>query len=636
MRKRLIVPILFVFALFIILSTVSAASKDFENMTESQRVDLAYKCLDSKVENMTCDKLTTPEKIYATLSTSQCTQELVDEAKNDECWPKSRCDVKTTAQAVLALDKARKDTDKPVDWLLEQKEVPTDLIWFLETETRNASTCEISYSDRAYGFNIAENKKLSASNLGGCVKISSSGYWLEIEPSCYDLEYDVSCDKSFLTTLLFKNPNEETIHVLDKIHSAPEEGTTVEKINSFCFSGAAGCDYEGTLWATMVLDKLGEDITPFVPYLISGEKENREYFPSPFLYYITGFSDYAQDIIDRQINEQYWMVSNGKYLDTAIALLPFQTEDLDQKTNTIEWLLDIQQENGCWDGENIVSNGALLYSIWPRGYLGSNGGSGSGTVNEDDGNSTSNDNDCELSGNYCLNSGKCTGNILPEYSSSCTGVTVCCDAPVSVTSCEADFNGEICQANEYCPSTGTEKLSDDLTGSQTCCVGAPCKVKESTPDENTCEQNLGLCEDFSCGTGYQETNSYTCSGGQICCTKSVDTTHKSKWWIWVLFILIVLVVIAIIYRDKIKELIEKMQNKGKGPSSSAGHSPFSGRPGFPPRPGFSPPRKIIPPSRPMPSRPMNSPRPMNPAMRPKPKSPRELDDVLKKLKDMSS
>jgi hypothetical protein len=637
MRKGWVLSVLFIISILAIISFVQAADKDFENMTESQRVNLAYDCLDEVVENKTCEELTPTEMIYSLLSVSECESELLDEAKDDECWPKTRCDVKTTAQAVLALDKAKEDTDKPVEWILEQTQVPTDLIWYLEVESRNESICSVTYSDRAYEFTISEDKKLASGNLGSCLSLSANGnYWLQVNPSCYELEYSVSCDQSFLTTLLFKNPEEETIHVLDKIHSAPEEGTTVEKINSFCFSGAAGCDYEATLWATMVLDKLGEDITSFVPYLITGEKDNREYFPAPFLYYITGYSDYSQDLLDRQINEQYWQVSNTKYLDTAIALLPFQTEELEEKTNTINWLMDIQQENGCWDGENIVSNGALLYSIWPRGYMGSGS---SGDIIDDDDNVTS-DNDCVLSGNYCLNSGQCDGDILTAYSSSCTGITICCDTPAEIKTCEVDLSGEICNSNEYCSTPGTEKRSDDLLSGQTCCVGGECKVTVSSGvDENACEDNFGLCEEFSCGSGYQETTSLTCSGGKTCCIPTDEPEKASKWWIWVLFILIVLVVIAIIYRDKIKELVEDMQKKG-GPSSNSRPSVFPGRPGFPPssssRPGFPTPRKIVPQSRPMPSRPMNSPRPINPAIRPRPKSPQELDDVLKKLKDMSN
>lgn len=632
MGKRSTIFIVFFISIFLIMSLSFVSSVDFKNMTESQRVDLAYKCLGSVVENKTCSEITTIEKIYSILSVGKCTKELIDEARNEECWPKSRCDVKTTAQAILALDKAKKNTDKPVEWLLKQKEVPKDLIWYLEIETKNASTCKLTYNKNTYTLNIAENKKLLSTSLGNCLSISPNGYWLEINPSCYQMEFQTSCDKSFLTTLLFKknDPQESTIHVLNKIHSAPEQGTTIEKINSFCFSGPTGCTYEGTLWATIVLDKLGEDIDSFVPYLITGEKDNRQYFPTPFLYYLTDYSDYAQDILARQINEQYWMVSNTRYLDTAIALLPFQSKELTEKSNTINWLLKIQQENGCWDGNNIVSNGALLYSIWPRGYMGS-GSEGTG----DDGNSTS-DNDCVASGFYCMSGIKCQspGEILPQFSLSC-GILSCCSEPAKVKKCVDDLGGEICQPNEYCSSPGKSTAADDLTYSQTCCVGGICKQKESGGTvENTCEQSYGLCEDFSCGSGYKETNSYSCSGSKICCMRDMPTgKSKNTLWIWILLILIIIVTLGIIYREKIKELMGMETNDEK---EMKNNNPFS-RPGLPPSARQYPqPRKIIPSSNPQPQNQIMPSRPINPATRPKPKSPKELEDVLKKLKDMSS
>ena len=632
MRKRTIILFVFCISIFLIMSLSFVSSVDFSNMTESQRVDLAYECLDSVIENKTCDDLTTIEKIYSVLSVGECENELTDDARNEECWPKSNCDVKTTAQAILALDKANEDVDEPVEWLLEQKEVPKNLIWYLEIETKNASTCKVTYNKNSYTLNLAEDKKILPSSMGNCLSVSNNGYWLEINPSCYNLEYQISCDKNFLSTLLFKknDPEDITIHVLNKINSAPEQGTTIEKINSFCFSGSTGCSYEGTLWATIVLDKLGKDINSFVPYLITGEKDNRQFFPSPFLYLLTDYPDYAQEVLSRQINEQYWMVSNTRYLDTAIALLPFQTEDITEKDNAIEWLLEIQQENGCWDGENIVSNGALLYSLWPKKYFKDGSGGSSG-----EGNYTS-DNDCEASGFYCMSGIKCQspGEILPQYSSSC-GILTCCSEPAETKKCEEDLEGIICESNEYCSSPGKSTNSDDLTYSQTCCVGGTCKEKEIiTPSENSCEENYGLCEDFSCGEGYQETNSYTCDGAKTCCipTNNAGKT-KNTLWIWILLILIIIVALGIIYREKIKEWIEKI----KGNDNNNQSNPTFSRPGFPPssRP-YPRPRKIIPSSRPVPQTPAMSPRPVVPATRPRPKSPKELEEVLKKLKDMSN
>jgi len=88
-------------------------------------------------------------------------------------------------------------------------------------------------------------------------------------------------------------------------------------------------------------------------------------------------------------------------------------------------------------------------------------------------------------------------------------------------------------------------------------------------------------------------------------------------------VLIVLVLIGIALREKLKILLIKMKSgKKKGSSSGSGPGPAE----FPnyPRPTMPGPRRIIP-----------SQGQRMPARGPPPKSSKELDDVLKKLKDMS-
>ena len=86
-----------------------------------------------------------------------------------------------------------------------------------------------------------------------------------------------------------------------------------------------------------------------------------------------------------------------------------------------------------------------------------------------------------------------------------------------------------------------------------------------------------------------------------------------KFWIT-----LILVVVAIVFRDKLRPFYLRIKSKfGKGKSKK-------GPPGFPPSatPLRKPmPRKIMPPSR-------------RPIRRPAPRRKGEIDDVLKKLKDM--
>ena len=99
-----------------------------------------------------------------------------------------------------------------------------------------------------------------------------------------------------------------------------------------------------------------------------------------------------------------------------------------------------------------------------------------------------------------------------------------------------------------------------------------------------------------------------------------------------LFAFVILVVVGILYRDKLKEFIDKRRARRGGRSS--GRMGPSGRgppPRFPPSYQRSPqmgsplPRKVIPSSEPRPSR-IHRPAPR--------KSPKELDEVLKKLKEI--
>ncbi|MDP2673055.1 MAG: hypothetical protein Q8O84_04550, partial [Nanoarchaeota archaeon] len=123
----------------------------------------------------------------------------------------------------------------------------------------------------------------------------------------------------------------------------------------------------------------------------------------------------------------------------------------------------------------------------------------------------------------------------------------------------------------------------------------------------------GTCKDTSCESGEKENLNYLCNDfSQSCCMQKTTT---SFWWLWVLGILIVLIALAIAFKDKLKDFYYKLStNKPKGNPS---------RPGMPSRINEIPQRRIIPPQ----SHPQYPRRPI-------PQRKSELDDVLKKLKEM--
>jgi len=231
--------------------------------------------------------------------------------------------------------------------------------------------------------------------------------------------------------------------------------------------------------------------------------------------------------------------------------------------------------------------------------------------------------ECETAGYSCEYSSTCTGaggQLLNDYACGAT-IKKCCDsAPVSTTCSE--YGGEICSYDEICED-GSTVTSGDLSYGEKCCLGPGSCVSKDTG--YTCETNLGYCGS-ACDSGYEETGDYTCeSSADVCCMPKENP--KRYAWLWILLVLIVLTTLAILYREKIKEVFQKMKaRRSRGGSSS--NSERGVPPRFPPGYNRSPsvsrplPRKILP-------RPLPPTRPM-----PKKRSPQELDEVLRKLKEI--
>ena len=598
MKKRVV----FLFMLLLLVLPFLTAdnstdvSIDTSGTDEDAAVSAAYDCIKDKVEDDCSTSL--EANIFTLLAIKKCKSEVLDESKSDKCWPKSGCTVKRTAQAVLALDRAGTSTGEAEDWLLDQETTPEDMIWYLQIESPEETTCEISYSG-SYDIVIDEDKTLS-SGAGSCLSLSENGYWLRISQNCYDEEFEITCDQQFLTNLLFKKKTSSTIHVSEETHSASAEGTTTEYVNCSCFEGDDGeCDYEGTLWATLTLNKLDYDTEMYLSYLVAMADENNELLPESFIYSLTDYSDFRNELLLKQKSGKYWDESGDKFFDTALALLPFQYEEPSEKENSIDWFLEVQGSDGCWQG-NLRNTAFILYSVWPRSY------------SSDDGGGTNVD--CEDAGYYCMSSVSCEGEILSGYD--CAGVAKCCDTPKSLESCLTQ-GGEICNSAQICTG-GTTVEAGDTDYGETCCVGGSCAI----PVEQTeCESYGGTCRSF-CHDDEQE-NSDECNFGDVCCM--TKTSSSSYWWIWLLIILIILTILGIVFRKKlrpywfrIKSWFDKFKKSKKPPTPPP--SPMQ-------RPGFRRPmqRRILHPSA------QHRPGPRPPMQR---KSKPEIDDILKKLKEM--
>jgi len=556
----------------------------------------SYACLENKVKD-NCDSLSSEEQIFSLLAIKECRDEIVADALNNECWPSSGCDIKTTAQAILALSKANVNVNKATTWLLSQNTTPPNIDWYLEIESTEATACTVTYDNTPYQITIGTDKKINT-GAGTCLRLSESpytDYWLKVSPTCYDKEFRISCDQSFLTTLLYKKSGvQSTFGVSDKTSSASADGTTTEKIDFACFNQGGSCNYEGSLWAAFTLNSLGESISSYKPYLITMAEDNPQYLPESFLYLLDpSDTNFRTILLSKQQNNQWWVDSGDKYYDTALALLPFQSENPAEKTNSKNWLLEVKDAQGCWQG-NIRNTAFILHSIWPKEI----------SVVEDSSALT-----CEDVSGSCIFDTSCSdigGSEISASSFSCSGTKICCDAsPVSQTCSE--IGGVLCDSDEECTVSTTDTFDTAY-----CCTGY---CEDISPSQSECKSYGGNCRD-SCLSDEKE-NSYDCDYvGEVCCEKDPEST--SYWWIWVLLILIILMVIGIIFRDKLRHVWFRIKSK------------FKKKPKPKPTQARTQMRKLIHRGtapharRPLPSR---RPTPIR-----KPKS--DIDDVLKKLKEI--
>ncbi len=593
MKRGVIIILLFI---LLVMPFILAENETESSVDMTSKVDNAYSCLEEKLGDSCSSSL--EDNVFSLLAIGKCKEEILANAWNDdECWPKSDCRVKSTAQAILALDSAGVSTLNAEEWLFDHNETPDDLVWYLEIESPEETRCEISYGGSTYITSIREDKKLTSS-AGKCLSLSTGDWWLRVSPSCYDYTFKISCDEQFLTTLLYKKKSSSTYHVSETTASSSAEGTAEEKVDFKCFSNSVNCDYEGTLWAALVLDHLGYDASSYIPYLLTLAPDHSEYMPEVFLYLLTGSQDFRSQILLMQKSGKYWDESEDKFYDSALALLPFQYESPAEKSNTEDWLMEIQGDDGCWDGGNIRNNAFLLYSIWPRkSYT-----SGTETL------------DCEDSGYYCMPEIECEGNVLDSYA--CSGVLACCDEKPPLESC-SDQSGEICTDEEVCVA-GTTVEASDIDYGESCCIDGRCEAEVEGADLS-CKYYGGTCRTYGCEDNEKQDDSYSCEYGDICCIP--QNTPGGHIWLWILLIiiLIILAVLGIIFRDKLRPYYYKLRSKFS-------KKPKSGRPGMYP-PMLRPlqrrinPRRILPPSQRGPPRPAQ-------------KQDSEIDDVLKKLKDM--
>jgi len=615
MKKRvegLLISLIIISLLTLVIAAENDTNADTnDDVSENlEGFEKAYSCLKNQLGDDCAASSNTEQTAFSLLAIaydsslqSDCKSSLMN-LKKDNCWPASSggtCDLKSTSQAILALNHINKNVDDYVDWLEDKKILATNLNWFLEIDANEAASCTIKVNGaNEQTFTINENKKISGTS--SCLTPAENNYYLKISDSCLSSNFTISCDKDFVTTLLYKIGS--TYYISSLTHSAPASGTTEEKVNSYCF-GFNDCSYEGSLWAVLALAKTGKDITSYLPYLNSmyEESENTKYFPSAFLYMLTNEDDYQADITGKQQQGKFWDESGNRYYDSAVALLALQDILIEEVSNSKTWLLSIQDLSGCWHSNNIRDTAFILYAAWPKNPA----------ISEENGRAY-----CNQFNFYCTAAEECPADeILENYY--CPGLSdVCCQTEPAELSC-TDKGGIECGEGYECTSTPVF-ASDTFY----CCLDSCIEVSATTE----CEEYNYNCR-ISCLDNEEEKLGYSCNSGDKCCGEKPK--KKGNWTLVILLIiLIILVILAIIFRNQLKVWWFRFKSKlkfGKPPG------PPSGRPSMQPptTPMLMRPRQIIPRGH----VPVRRPPARMPVRTKKPEKDTVFEETMKKLRDMA-
>ncbi len=525
----------------------------------------------NKVQDIALTILASPSGV-----TQACYDRLISSSfKKGDCFGETTCNIRDTALAILAINHVGQDTKAYQNWLKNNTRTAEDLIWYLQEDSIGKTTCRISYDSVNYDFNVLENKKIETA-AGNCLSLANSNYWFQITPNCYNKKFTISCDAAngYIATLSYKQPTSPILYVLSETKSAQMNNPIELTVKSLCF-GENVCNYEASAWAAIALDKTGNDIQDYLPYLISGEDANKQYLPAAFLQILKDFSEYGTKLIQQQTLGS-WEAENtayNTYYDSGLALLALTSSNQQKVADARSWLLNRAQDaTGCWNKNNIRDTAMILWGMEGR----------TATVTGP----AIQLPECANAGFFCIASDRCpTEELLPNYY--CGGVGKKCCKTENLESCESQY-GQICASGKEC--TGLEERASDT---DTCCL-AECETPEVKSD---CDIAGGVCRNSCSSTQTEITTS--CGDTSLCCKAISAPAKKSSYvWLWIILILlIILVILGIIYKDKVKVWIYKIrsgfkEDKGKG----------NVRPGgFPPSAPFSSERPTMqrPPMRPM-------------------------------------
>jgi hypothetical protein len=538
--------------LFVLISVVIFAGLVISGSQEvySNEIKNAFACLDKGIDDST--SLTLEQAVFASLAdvnNAKLERAFADKKDNgEECWGDSGCSVKGTAQVALAKKDNGEGIDSIVNWLKGKSGAIQGLTWYLQISIDNnlQAECSIEYGKSEVDIDVNSDLTLTG-NPGSCLSFSNSNYWLKINNGCVDEKFKVTCNESFKTNLLYENSDGGTVYVSASTNERGARAESAEKINAKCFRVENLCDYEASLWATMVLSVNGDDTSNYAPYLKALSDSNRKYFPSAFLYHILGETSgsselYNEIITSRPLND-IWKITGSprsKFYDTALAILALGSgkggADSPHLGDAIEELFDEQGGNSCFG--SLADTGLLLYATeWQRAESGA-----ICTDNSNCSNGSCVDGVCVGDGG-CVKEGFSTSVDVPNC---CAGLSLnlrkknsdgtCSDA--GVYGICTDFSNGRCDNGENVCTNPIDCATQETVGSCSAgywYVGSPITAKNTSLESGFChlanevEWPKGCCiEGYQCsGEGSSSICVFTGDPGEA---PVKDTCISGNWF----------------------------------------------------------------------------------------------------------
>ncbi|MCX8194270.1 MAG: hypothetical protein N3G19_02840 [Candidatus Pacearchaeota archaeon] len=561
-RGKLLLFLIIVFVLILISSNFALAQEQ-----ENIQIKKAYLWLQSKSLGK-WQNLNLQQHVFSILALKEkLTQSQIDAAtkallqksqNNGTCWPSTNCNALDTALAKIALDSLNKDSSKASEWLLNKTITPTAIggNWLLQLIQLqdNAMICRIKYNTTE--ISVEFDKKGIVSSLSNAECFTNATYWLQLNQQCFEKEFNITCNDSFMGNFLFEKPSApKEYYIVSAMQSAQPLGVISLKLITKCIQQGADCNYEATLWTAYAFTNQPSISRSFVPYLVMKADENNKLLPQAILYKLTSQQSYADAIASLQGTDGLIVAPStlyNKYHDTGLASMTGSVVNANI-TKIKEKLLQQQIKTGanagsweCLGCDSIRETAMLLYGIWPayewRSPCEQEGYSCVANCSAINGalvsldcypetyqccNASSSFN-CEMKYGTCKPSCSAALNETQVPYSCQNGV--CCKN-YSISLCISEIQGQICSSEQECIKQGSIVPFIYSSDSTRCCLGI-CTTASKTCSEaggeycdpsegKSCPGNKMLQATdtlYCCQQGYCVQGLQTCSQmhGMIC------------------------------------------------------------------------------------------------------------------------